>query len=181
MLELAAKYETQLQALFADAFLDPQNMYFFSDGYTDKYKACESTWGRHEFVSVESGCQVIGYMAYSIDRRANAAHSLAIIRFRNRFNGEYIEKSLTFQKDLRQFLTDIFDKYKFRKLSFCVFVGNPHERMYDRYIKKFGGRIVGTAKKDTMLMDGSFYDSKQYEIFREDYLSRLKPARVQKP
>lgn len=162
MLDLAMKHEPELQTLFADAFLDMRNRFYFGGGYSDKYKAVESTWNKHEFVSVKNS-KVIGYLSYSIDRRTNSANSLAAINFGG--------KNLTFSRDFRQFLNDIFEKFGFRKLTFGVFVGNPVEKMYDRYIRKFGGRIVGINKEAGLLMDGKFYDYKEYEIFRESYLT----------
>jgi len=52
-------------------------------------------------------------------------------------------------------------------------MGNPIEKMYDKYINKYGGRIIGINKQSTKLQDGNYYDVKYYEIFRDDYL-RLK-------
>lgn len=45
--------------------------------------------------------------------------------------------------DLGQALQDIFEKFKFRKLTFCVVVGNPIEKSYDKMINKYNGRIIG--------------------------------------
>ena len=56
------------------------------------------------------------------------------------------------------------------KLNFSVVVGNPIEKSYDKLIKRYGGRIVGTREKETTLVDGNLYDVKMYELFREDYL-----------
>lgn len=170
MLDLAAKHEAELQARFADAFLDMRNIFYFGNGYMNTYKPDDGTWNKHEFVSVKGG-KVIGYLAYRIDRRTNTAENLAAINFGG--------KNLAFSRDFRQFLKDIFEKFRFRKLVFGVYVGNPAEKMYDRYIRKFGGRIIGTERAATMLLDGKFYDYKQYEIFREDYMSRIQP--VQEP
>jgi hypothetical protein len=50
-----------------------------------------------------------------------------------------------------------------------VVVGNPAERLYDRVINKYGGRIVGIKEKSTKLIDGLYYDVKLYEIFKEDF------------
>ena len=166
LLELAAKYETELQGKFADAFMDEHNLFYFGGGYMDKYKASDSTWNRHEFVSLNDG-KVIGYLSYNINQRTNSAEGMCAINFGG--------KSPTFSKDFMRFLKDIFEKYHFRKLSFGVYIGNPAERMYDRYINKFGGRIVGIEKKSTMLADGNFYDYKMYEIFRDDYIRAVKP------
>lgn len=161
MLEPAALHEAELQKLFATAFLDEHYKFYFTGGWTDKYKAAEGTLNIHEFASVKNDC-VIGYLAYQIDRRANSTDGLCAINFK--------KKSVTFSKDFLRFLKDIFEKYRFRKLSFGVFIGNPAEKMYDRYIRKFGGRIVGISRENSMLEDGKFYDYKMYEIFRSDYL-----------
>lgn len=166
MLDLAAKHETELQVKFADAFMNSQNLFYFGGGYSDKYKASESTWNRHEFVSLKTD-EVIGYLAYSVNRRTNSAFDMCAINFG--------EKNLTFSNDFMRFLKDIFEKFKFRKLTFGVYIGNPAEKMYDRYIRKFGGRVVGISKEADMLMDGNFYDYKEYEIFRDDYLKAVKP------
>ena len=37
-----------------------------------------------------------------------------------------------------------------------------------KFIKKHGGRIVGTYKNSTKLIDGKYYDSVMFEIMRED-------------
>ncbi|HEX2986087.1 MAG TPA: GNAT family protein [Caproiciproducens sp.] len=162
MLDLAAKYESELQMSFADAFMNPKNLFYFGGGYSDKYKASETTWNKHEFVSIKDG-KVLGYLSYNINQRTNSADGMCAINFG--------AKNLTFSNDFMQFLKDIFDRFKFRKLSFGVYIGNPAEKMYDRYIKKFGGRIVGISKGSDRLTDGNYYDYKMYEIFRDDYLN----------
>ena len=42
--------------------------------------------------------------------------------------------------------------------------------MYDKYIEKYNGRVVGYRKNEIMLSDGQYYDDKLYEITKEDYL-----------
>ena len=76
--------------------------------------------------------------------------------------------------DLGQALTDIFERFKFRKLNFSVVIGNPIEKSYDKMIDKYGGRIVGIYKQEIKLIDGEYYDEKLYEITREDYLKSIK-------
>ena len=46
--------------------------------------------------------------------------------------------------------------------------------MYDKYIEKYGGRIVGIFKEDVRLYDGEYYDHKYYEIFREEFIKKYK-------
>lgn len=63
-----------------------------------------------------------------------------------------------------------FDKFKFRKLTFSVIVGNPIEKSYDKMINKYGGRVVSIYSDETKLIDGEYYDVKLYEITRNNYL-----------
>jgi len=166
MLDVAGKYEQELQNLFANIMFNDKYKFYLGSSYMDKYKPYESTWNGHEFVSIHDR-KIIGYMGYTIDRDANFAYSLRVINFE--------DKNLLFSKDLKRFLQNIFEKFNFRKLKFGVVVGNPIEKAYDRICLKFGGRIVGTYKQDTKLFDGQYYDWKMYEIFREDYLkSKIK-------
>ena len=109
---------------------------------------------------------LIGYIAYNIARADNSAHSLSIMNFS--------DNKVAFGMDLGQALKDIFEKYKFRKLNFTVVVGNPIEKSYDKMIKKYGGRIVGTYKSDVKLIDGEYYDKKSYEILADEYFATIK-------
>ena len=78
---------------------------------------------------------VIGYISYSICRQNNSITGLEIINFSN--------NKAVFGRDVITALKDIFEKYNFRKIKFCVVIGNPIEKTYDKLIKKYGGRIVG--------------------------------------
>jgi hypothetical protein len=163
MLDIAIKYEDQLKLLFANIALDKNFMYLFSSSYRDVYKASESTWSKHEFVSIHKG-KIIGYMKYDIDRDSNVAYSMQIVNFTNKPN-------LIFAKDLKQFLIDIFEKYQFRKLKYCCYKGNPIEKAYDKMTLKHGGQIVGIQEENDKLIDGNYYDLKLYEILKKDYKS----------
>lgn len=76
----------------------------------------------------------------------------------------------TFANDLKQLINDIFMKYNFRKLTFTVHIGNPAEKFYDKYIDKIGGRIVGIYKQEDKMIDGNYYDTKMYEVMKEDFV-----------
>ena len=98
-------------------------------------------------------------------------HNLNIINFE-------AEPSMTFAMDLGRALTDIFEKYNFRKLNFYVIVGNPAEKAYDKMIKKYGGRVVGYRRENTRLFDGKYYDEKLYEVMRDDYFNAKRRNRT---
>ena len=165
MLEPAIKYKEQLEQLQYDVWFNDKYKYWNCSEYYDTLQVDTSTWDRHQFVSV-IGNKVIGYISYNISRGENMAHSLSIMNFS--------DNKVVFGKDLGQALKDIFEKYKFRKLSFCVLIGNPIEKSYDKMIEKFGGRIVGIQQAEIKLVDGEYYDRKLYEILSDEYFASIK-------
>jgi len=162
MLDVANKYEKELQLLFVDTWYKDKYKYYHYACFYDAYKNSDSTWEGNRFVSKNKSGNIIGYIGYSLSRTNDYANGLCAINF--------TDNKVVFGRDLIQVLDDIFTKFNIRKLSFSVVVGNPVERSYDRLIKQYGGSIVGIKKKEVKLMDNKYYDSKMYEIFREDYL-----------
>ena len=53
MLNIAGKYEEELQMLFANITFDEKYKYFNGCSYMSKYKSSDSTWNDHEFVSLK--------------------------------------------------------------------------------------------------------------------------------
>lgn len=162
MLEPAIKYRDQLENVQYDIWFEDKYKYWNCDTFYNSLQIDTDTWNRHQFVSVKNG-MVIGYIEYNISRSSNNVSSLSIINF--------TDDKLTFAMDLKHVLTDIFEKYKFRKINFSVIIGNPIEKSYDKMVKKYGGRIVGTYKDDVVLIDGEYYDRKTYEILASDYFN----------
>lgn len=117
-------------------------------------------------VSVDEDDNIRGFLRANIDRSPNKVSCLGVVNF--------YETNVVFAKDLYQFLKDLFEKFKFYKIEFCVVIGNPIEKMYDKYIQKYGGNIVGIFRKSVRLQGGEFADIKHYEIFRDEYLKRIK-------
>lgn len=161
-LEFAVDYDHKLQVLMRKSMLDEKYKYYFYSSYfrydTDVLR---DSWNQLQMVSVKDD-EVIGLLGAYIDRETRNITDLYAINFS--------DINYTFSKDFRRFLTDLFDKYSFNKVSFKVIKGNGAEKMYDKYIDKYNGRIVGYRKNEVMLTDGKYYDDKLYEITKEDYL-----------
>ena len=161
MLKSASLYESQINIKIAESAGDLK--YLYSNGsYVSSYKAAENNWNVHEFVSVDKDDNIIGLIAYDIDRSSYNVSGMTIMNFS--------DNKILFGLDLKTVIFDIFLKYNFKKLAFCVYVGNPIEKSYDRMVEKCNGRIVGIKKEETRLMDGNLYDMKMYEIFRKDFV-----------
>lgn len=135
---------------------------FFNTGYIDEYRSVDNNWNTTEFVSIDNNGDIVGYVKYDIDRCSNRVYNFTAINFS--------KNKIVFGLDLGRVIQDIFLKYKYRKLSFGVFVGNPIESSYDKAIERWNGRIVGIKYQDSRLMDGNYYDYKMYEISLESYL-----------
>jgi hypothetical protein len=162
MLKLAKTYENQLQYQFSKTLFNEKYKYYHASNYYDYNLALDNdSWNSLQFVSVDKNDNVLGYFSAKINRTAEYVSSLQVINF--------YELNYTFSKDFHQFVTDLFTKFNFRKINFSVLIGNPAEKMYDKYIEKYNGRVVGVYKEDVRLFDGKYYDFKVYEIFKRDF------------
>lgn len=163
MLKNIYEYELELQDEYRKSILDPYFNFWAGSYWSEKLSIPDSTYSDLMFVSVGKNNKVFGYFKASIDRSANNVTRLGIMNFtKNKMN-------MTFNRDFANFLDSLFSVYNLNKIVFTVVVGNPVEKMYDRYIKKYNGRIIGISKKDVFI-NGKLYDNKYYEIFKEDYL-----------
>ena len=81
----------------------------------------------------------------------------------------YSQTYVEFYSDFIEFIRRLV-RVGFRKICFSVIVGSPAERTYDRFVKRYGGRIVGTHKSHVKLIDGKYYDLKLYEVFTNNLI-----------
>lgn len=167
MLKLAYTYRDKLNSLYQNIVFDNKYKYYNCVDYWGyEIKLNEDSYLDISMVSVDEEDNVRGFLRASIDRVTNKVSALAVINFHN--------ANVVFAKDLYQFLKELFEKFNFYKIEFSVVVGNPIEKMYDKYIQKYGGQIIGTFRLTTRLQDGELADMKYYEIFRDEYLKYIK-------
>ena len=167
MLYPAKLYEEELTEKFYNIWFSDKNKYWNNDTWYQTIEINNDTWETHQFVSVrEKDDEVVGYISYDIDRQANIVSDIGIINFG--------DTKAVFSKDVMQAIDDIFCKFNFKKIEFSVVVGNPAEKIYDKFIAQYGGRVVGTWRNHTKLIDGEAYDTKMYELFREMYIHNKK-------
>lgn len=161
MLDFAIAHKEELEDCMRKSILRPENKYYFV-GYADlEMNLSKSTWEGLQMVSLGIDGSVSGYIGVSFDRANMVAYGLSAINFKNKCD-------ITFSKDFYSFLQMVFQT-DIRKLRFFMTVGNPVEKMYDKFIAKYGGRIVGTYEKEVALLDGTVCDEKIYEIMKSDY------------
>ena len=166
MLDLAYKYEEEIRNKMLNTWYDEKYMFYYSSAHHCVWMnpdPKDGDWDNRYFVSLNSNGEVIGVIDYHVDRECDMATWFGAINF--------TDNKAVFGKDLAQVIDDIFCKFNMRKLEFSVIVGNPIERSYDRMVKQYGGTITGVKHKPVRLMDANYYDHKDYEIFREDYIA----------
>ena len=166
MLYAAQLYEEDLNSLFIGIWFDEKYKYWNAGAHYDKFEVEDTTYNKHQFVSVNSKTdQVIGYIGYDVDRVSQVVSCFNIINF--------TDNKFIFGKDVMQAVDDIFRMFKFYKIEFNVVVGNPAEKIYDKFIKLYGGKVVGIFHSRIVLIDGKRYDMKYYELTRNNYLKHV--------
>lgn len=161
MLKPAIQYAEVIPKMYQSIWFNDKYKYYNYNPYWNTFTIEDKTQDWHEFVSVNSQGEVIGYIHYYVNRFTLNCGNFGAINFTN---------DPTFGKDLLQVIKDIFERFNFHKLNFSVVVGNPVEATYDHLCAKYGGRILCIEKDETKLEDNQYYDVKRYEIMREDYL-----------
>lgn len=160
MLEHAKLYESQIQEKYIRTIDDPKYMYYHMNDNSEAIEFRDSNWNKLQYASVNSEGNVIGYFSCYITRQARNIYDLSIIKF---------EENNIFSIDLMRFFDLLLFERNFNKINFDVVIGNPIEKMYDKFAQRYGGRVVGFKEKETVLRDGRYYDLKMYEIMRDEY------------
>lgn len=166
MLEPAIKHAEKIKEAYVGKLLDP--------AYRWEYIGPGRVWEEpslnfdefHHYASVLDG-QVLGEIGYAVDHECRKGQQVYAAHFS-------LDNGLVFMRDLIQAFRDAFDKYGLNKLSFCVIIGNPAERQWDRLVSLFGGRVVGVKRDEALLEDHRLYDVKEYEVLAKHYRETLK-------
>lgn len=172
MLRFAIEFKDELQKSMLAAIYNPENRFYFNSNYIAYVmKIDETDWDTLQMVSVSKDSKILGYFKATFDRTCMRVNGLAVISFAEKCN-------IVFAKDMYQFLDDLFILRGMNKVEWTVVVGNPIEAMYDRIIKHYGGHIVGIKHASSALMNGTYCDSKIYELMRTDYLMHRRISKL---
>ena len=164
---MAYPYRDKLnQSWQAIVFNNKYKYYNFTNYWSYEIGLNNDSWNKIEMISVNKNDEILGFLSASCDRSANKISNVGAINFK--------DVNLTFSKDFHKFLNELFTLHNFNKIEWDVLIGNPAEKMYDKIIKKYGGSIVGVQHESAVLMDGTFCDVKEYELFKRDYLKHIK-------
>lgn len=162
MLKNSAMFDSRLNDLFLINAYNPKYKYLWGGTGSDfsDMGSSYNTYNGHNFVSVDKNCTILGWIAYSIDWQSKSAYDFGMASFTS---------SLMFIRDIKQVIDDIFFKYGLDRIEWKAYGDNPAIRGYRKFIKRHGGREVGTFKNNIMLQDGKLHDTVYFEILKEDY------------
>lgn len=162
MLKYAIIFKEELEKLWIKVSCDNYYKFFMGSSHRDfTFKLADTDYWQIQRVSVDRYDNLLGYIEVSISRNTGVINGFGVMNFTKKPN-------IALSKDLLNFLRELRDVYGASKFEFSAYEGGPPAEMYKKFIKKHGGRIVGTYTASTKLMDGKMYDSTMFEIMRKD-------------
>ncbi len=164
MIANAMDRQDELRNAFYAIWYEPKYQYYFGSPWRWPFRIEDNgnALSRRDFVSLDKNGRLLGYIGYSIDSDVKLASSFGAINFS--------ADKMTFGRDLRTVIDDVFRKFGMETLEFNVIIGNPAEQSYDRIVHRIGGRILCIRHARARNLAGDICDDKVYEITRAEYL-----------
>lgn len=108
-----------------------------------------------QYAIIDKNDDLIGYFAYNIDWYTLNACGFSLISFS--------QGNIIVPLNVRKEVKKIIDTYKIHRMEFCVVCGNPAEKHYDKFCKKYNGSkyILHDCIKTA---DGEYRNKAIYEI-----------------
>ncbi|MGE5423389.1 MAG: hypothetical protein ACM3QW_09000 [Ignavibacteriales bacterium] len=169
MLDLAIRHEAELQDLYQQTLFTEKYRFNMNYGAIDYNLELSQDASIIQMVSIHQD-HLIGYLSARINRDTNTAYDIHIMNF--------MAKNDIFTADLFEFYIMLLNQFGIDRIVWNVIVGNPAEKLYDRLAENYGGRIVGTFKNDVRLYDGQLYDTKWYEMYKNQCMQAIKTKEV---
>lgn len=161
MLDFAINHKVKLvetHRRFVTANLDHCKYWIHSTWLNYELTIEESSWNKIQCVSVLKDGSIQGYISATVDNVQGVVDNFTII-------GYNAKCSPTLYRDAHILLKRLLSS-NYRKILFSSVVGSPAEKINNKIIEKFNGRVVGVKNRDIKLLDGNIYDVKIYEIFK---------------
>lgn len=111
--------------------------------------------GCFQYAVVDSTQTLIGYFAYTVDWYSSCAYNFGLISF--------VKGTSIIGKDVYAELRRLIDIYHLHRIEWRMVGGNPVERHYDKFCRRFGGmkHVLRDVFKDRL---GNYRNLLIYEI-----------------
>ena len=167
MLKSALEHAEELNRKLVLTWYDPHYQYAWNGRMHEIEGVPDNDRQSRYYVSYSSWFGAVGYISYWVNHEADSVADFIAVNFYPDHTGAKV----LFARDLLQAVDDVFLLYNFNRLEFVANVDNPAIRMYDKFIRRLGGRVVGTTYESTTDMRGKRCDERIYEILQKDYLA----------
>ena len=157
MLKPAILYKDELDYLFKQEVYTDDYFLYAGYGGCNELPSIDLKDNRYQYAIVDySGDDVIGYFAYQIDMNTDTVLNFGLYSF-DRGNP-------TIGKDVFDKLAELVSEH--RRIEWRMIGGNPVQRSYDSFCKKFNGNVVilHDVSRDN---HGRYHDEYIYEILKE--------------
>lgn len=155
MLVPAILYKEEILEEFGKRFYSDDMVYY--NGYLGSSPPTigdDNDGNHYQYAIVDNG-KLVGYFTYMIDWYSSCAHCFGLFSF-DRSNR-------TIGLDVFRELKRIINDYKLHRMEWRMVGGNPVERHYDKFCKRYHGRklLLHDVLKDRR---GKYHDDVIYEI-----------------
>ena len=163
MLEYSFGHEQEITKQFQKIAYDEHWKYYWGSGQPQvlPYEVSKDS-NCISMVSIGTNGEILGLLEYWTDDAIRSVSNLCATNFSKK-------PSVVFSRDFHKFWTDAFVIRKLNKINWYVIAGNPIEKSYNKLVKRYGGRIVGTFEDDVLTYDGQLLPKKFYELTRESF------------
>lgn len=158
MLYPAQLYENELREKLMSCWYQPEYDWYFGGEY-NSLKLTDSHTHQRDFVHISTNGKVDGYFSYMYSGTDRAMTAFSLIGFS--------KNNSLFIRDILNHITEMF-KSNAQKLEFYAFSENPVNNLYEKTIKRYGGRKVGVLRRHRYF-NGKCHDCNIYEILNEDW------------
>lgn len=155
MLRPALFYKEEIQHKMSNYIYD-QDMFLYTGSlgfYIPNFE--NNNDGALYQYAIVKGEKVIGYFTYHIDWYTSCANNFGLFSFDRR--------NIVIGVDVYQEMKKLIDEYKIHRIEWRMIGGNPVEKHYDKFCKKFNGH-KHTLKDAIRDRQGCYHDDVIYEI-----------------
>ena len=161
MIKPAKIYETELNTKLQGTMLDPYYKWWHMT-YKDAIITVESTfWSKTQIVGVHDG-KVTSYFSAIWDRPGNYVDNFICANFCR-------DHKVWFAADMKAVFNYLINEENAKKIRWVCVKNNPINKSYEKLVKKFGGRIIGTERYGAHCC-GHNYDLVYYEWINDYYV-----------
>jgi hypothetical protein len=165
MLKPAVLYKEQITKKFQERFYTDDMMYETgcNENWSPNIPDCpdESTF---QFAIVDKADHCIGFIGFKVDWYSSCAYNFGIMSFD--------KGNIIIGRALNEVIDKVINEFKIHRIEWRMVGGNPVEKSYDRFCKKYNGNkyVLHDAIKDKY---GKYRDNIIYEIiFKEESNAR---------